>query len=127
MISSPLITDPKNVGIYFAGNVKKALEMWKKGNEEYLYFVEAEVVTGKSASDYPGNLMPRPAEKEPKFIHDSVDAGPDISVIFSGYQALPMYIIICKMDPIIHNRRQDCTIRDSRRQNNPYAVLPDKF
>ncbi|XP_059199643.1 protein mono-ADP-ribosyltransferase PARP9 [Centropristis striata] len=85
-------------GIYFAGSVKKALEVWKKQNglkEEYLYFVEAEVLTGNSTPGRPGIIMPPAGEKESQY--HSVSGKDDVSVIFSGYQALPKYIITCKM------------------------------
>lgn len=82
-------------GIYFAHKIKKALEMWKEKGEEYLYFVEAEVLTGNSAFGKPGMILPPPVGNDPSIIHDSV-GGPEVSVIFSGYQALPTYIIVCK-------------------------------
>ncbi|XP_029314246.1 LOW QUALITY PROTEIN: protein mono-ADP-ribosyltransferase PARP9 [Cottoperca gobio] len=77
-------------GIYFAGTVKKAKEVWREQKEEYLYFVEAEVLTGNSTPGRPGLILP-PADGA-----DSVSGGPDVSVIFSGYQALPTFIITCK-------------------------------
>ncbi|XP_034549319.1 protein mono-ADP-ribosyltransferase PARP9 isoform X2 [Notolabrus celidotus] len=76
-------------GIYFAGTVKKAMEVWMKPIEEYVYFVEAEVLTGNSTRGEQGLILP-PAEA------NSVSGGPDIAVIFSGHQALPKYIITCK-------------------------------
>lgn len=87
-------------GIYFAANVKKALEVWKDQNdqkEEYLYFVEAQVLTGNSTPGQPGLILPPAVDTEPQIVYDSVSGGPEINVIFSGYQALPMYIITCKM------------------------------
>ncbi|XP_034064641.1 protein mono-ADP-ribosyltransferase PARP9 [Gymnodraco acuticeps] len=86
-------------GIYFAGTVKKAMEVWKEQEhpkEEYLYFVEAEVLTGISTRGTPGLILPPPVREDPLLLHDSVSGGPDVSVIFSGYQALPTYIITCK-------------------------------
>ncbi|XP_042281857.1 protein mono-ADP-ribosyltransferase PARP9 [Thunnus maccoyii] len=86
-------------GIYFAGTAKKAMEVWKEGGEkeEYLYFVEAEVLTGNSTRGKPGLILPPPKTgTDPQILYDSVDGGADISVIFSGYQALPSYIITCK-------------------------------
>ncbi|KAM4561061.1 protein mono-ADP-ribosyltransferase PARP9 [Fundulus diaphanus] len=82
--------DPKyGEGIYFTRNIKRALELWRYQREKYLYFVEAEVLTGASAPGSPGLLLP-PVNC------DSVCGGSDVSVIFSGYQALPKYIITCK-------------------------------
>eukprot|EP00064_Thunnus_orientalis_P000423 superscaffoldBa00000021_g424 len=86
-------------GIYFAGTVKKAMEVWKEGGEkeEYLYFVEAEVLTGNSTRGKSGLILPPPQTgTDPQILYDSVDGGADISVVFSGYQALPRYIITCK-------------------------------
>ncbi|XP_034430841.1 protein mono-ADP-ribosyltransferase PARP9 [Hippoglossus hippoglossus] len=80
-------------GIYFAGTVRKAMEVWKERNETYLYLVEAEVQTGNSTPGRPGLILPV-VGTHPQ-IFDSVSGGPDLSVIFSGYQALPKYIITC--------------------------------
>ncbi|XP_068561273.1 protein mono-ADP-ribosyltransferase PARP9 isoform X2 [Cebidichthys violaceus] len=87
-------------GIYFASKVKKALEVWKvpkEGKEEYLYFVEAEVLTGSSAPGTAGLILPPALGTDPLTMYNSVSGGPDVSVVFSGYQALPTYIITCKM------------------------------
>ncbi|XP_007552355.1 poly [ADP-ribose] polymerase 9 isoform X2 [Poecilia formosa] len=89
--------DPKyGEGIYFARNIKTALELWREKGEEYLYFVEAEVLLGNSAKGERGFILPPPVGKDPNILHDSVSGGTDVSVIFSGYQALPKYIITCK-------------------------------
>ncbi|XP_038138810.1 protein mono-ADP-ribosyltransferase PARP9-like [Cyprinodon tularosa] len=85
-------------GIYFARTVGKALELWRNRKEEYLYFVEAEVLRGKSVSGKPDLIIAPAVDRDPSIVYDSVDGGPDISVIFSGYQALPKYIIICKKE-----------------------------
>ncbi|XP_032368834.1 protein mono-ADP-ribosyltransferase PARP9 isoform X2 [Etheostoma spectabile] len=84
-------------GIYFAGTVEKAMGVWKEQKEEYLYFVEAEVLTGNSTPGKPGLILPPAVGTDPLILHDSVSGGPDISVVFSGYQALPTYIITCKI------------------------------
>ncbi|KAK9537953.1 hypothetical protein VZT92_005523 [Zoarces viviparus] len=87
-------------GIYFAGTVKAAMEVWKglKGlKEEYLYFVEAQVLTGCSAPGKKGLILPPAVETDPLAVYDSVSGGPDVSVVFSGYQALPTHIFTCKM------------------------------
>uniref|UniRef100_A0A3B4YFR7 Poly [ADP-ribose] polymerase 9-like n=1 Tax=Seriola lalandi dorsalis TaxID=1841481 RepID=A0A3B4YFR7_SERLL len=82
-------------GIYFAGTMKNALKVWKDQNEEYLYFVEAEVLTGNSTPGKPGLILPPAVGKDPLIMYDSVSGGSDVSVIFSSYQALPRYIITC--------------------------------
>ncbi|KAF3842871.1 hypothetical protein F7725_001720 [Dissostichus mawsoni] len=70
-------------GIYFAGTVKKAMEVWKEqtehSKEEYLYFVEAEVLTGNSTRGTPGLILPPPVFEDPLLLHDSVSGGPDVS------------------------------------------------
>ncbi|XP_071344249.1 protein mono-ADP-ribosyltransferase PARP9 [Trachinotus anak] len=90
-------TDPAyGEGIYFS-TLQKAMEVWKEQNEEYLYLVEAEVLTGNSTSGKPGLILPPAVGTDPKIMYDSVSGGPDISVIFSSYQALPRYIITCRV------------------------------
>lgn len=84
-------------GIYFTDSVKRAMEVWKEPNKEYLHFVEAEVLTGFSTQGREGLLLPPAMQSDPQRMYDSV-TGPGISVIFSGYQALPKYIITCKVD-----------------------------
>lgn len=72
------------------------MKVWKERNDEYLYFVEAEVLTGNSTRGKPGLILPPSVGTDPLTRYDSVSGGSDISVIFSGYQALPKYIITCK-------------------------------
>lgn len=72
------------------------MEVWGKRHQEYLHFVEAEVLTGTSTPGKPGLILPPAIGPEPFILYDSLSGGPDISVIFSGYQALPRYIITCK-------------------------------
>uniref|UniRef100_A0A3Q1EM90 PARP n=1 Tax=Acanthochromis polyacanthus TaxID=80966 RepID=A0A3Q1EM90_9TELE len=83
-------------GIYFTSTVMAAMKTWKERNEEYLYFVEAEVLTGDSCPGKPGLILPPAKGKDPHILYDSVTGGTDVTVIFSGYQALPRYIITCK-------------------------------
>lgn len=80
--------------------MKKALEVWKEPKREYLHLVEAEVLTGNSTLGKPGLILPPAVGTEPLILYDSVSGGPDISVIFSGYQALPKYIITYKISKI---------------------------
>ncbi|XP_014323945.1 poly [ADP-ribose] polymerase 9 [Xiphophorus maculatus] len=89
--------DPKyGEGIYFSSSIGTALELWREKGEEYLYFVEAEVLLGNSAKGERGFILPPPVGKDPNILCDSVYGGSDVSIIFSGYQALPKYIITCK-------------------------------
>ncbi|KAM3835915.1 protein mono-ADP-ribosyltransferase PARP9 [Diretmus argenteus] len=84
-------------GIYFSGSPSEALSLWKDlADEEYLYLVEALVLTGRSAPGEPGLIVPPAVGDDPLVLYDSVSGGTDISVVFNGYQALPEYIVICK-------------------------------
>ncbi|XP_030613568.1 protein mono-ADP-ribosyltransferase PARP9 [Archocentrus centrarchus] len=92
--------DPKyGEGIYFARTVKKAMDVWRRQKDEYLYFVEADVLTGKSTRGEAGLILPPAMKTDPLVRSGSVNGGPDITVIFSGYQALPRYIITCEKKP----------------------------
>lgn len=91
-----LHTDPEfGEGIYFTGTVRKALDVWHDPKKEYLHFVEAEVVMGDSARGKQGLILP-PVDDDLNFQYHSVRE-PDVAVIFSGYQALPKYIITCEI------------------------------
>lgn len=72
------------------------MEVWKGPKKGYLHFVEAEVLTGNSTAGQSDLILPPLLGKDPLEMYDSV-SGPDISVIFSGYQALPKYIITCEV------------------------------
>ncbi|TKS67582.1 Poly [ADP-ribose] polymerase 9 [Collichthys lucidus] len=83
-------------GIYFANTVKRAMEVWKEPYSEYVHFVEAEVLTGNSTGGKRGLILPPAMGTDPFTLYNSL-SGPEISVVFSGYQALPKYIITCKI------------------------------
>uniref|UniRef100_H2SHM6 Macro domain-containing protein n=1 Tax=Takifugu rubripes TaxID=31033 RepID=H2SHM6_TAKRU len=83
-------------GIYFTGKVSTAMNIWSQAVSEYIYFVEADVLTGKSAPGKPDLILPPPVDVDPLVRYDSLSGGGDISVIFTGYQALPLHIITCK-------------------------------
>lgn len=96
-----LFLDPAyGEGIYFASTVQKALEVWKLPKQEYLYFVEAEVLTGNSTPGQRGLIVPPVPETGPAQRFDSVSGGPDVSVVFNGCQALPTKIIICRISAV---------------------------
>lgn len=84
-------------GIYFAGTMEKAMDVWGKQNEEFVYFIEAEVLTGNSIPWRQGLISPTSMDTDPQTLCNGVSGGQDISVIFSGYQALPRCIITCKV------------------------------
>ncbi|XP_070975530.1 protein mono-ADP-ribosyltransferase PARP9 isoform X2 [Oncorhynchus clarkii lewisi] len=85
-------------GIYFSGSVDGAKKQWKGlADEAYLYFVEAQVLTGKSTHGSPDLIVPPVMPSgDPITLYDSVKGGVDTYVIFNGHQALPEYLIICK-------------------------------
>lgn len=90
-------TDPLHGdGIYFAKTVRKALDVWKHPNQKYLHFVEAEVLRGDFTHGKPGLILPPVRHSSPHTMCDSVGDS-ELSVVFSGYQALPVYIITCKV------------------------------
>lgn len=96
-----LIAEPAyGQGIYFTGTVSEAMEMWRQTFSEYLYFVEAEVLTGKSVLGKPDLILPPPLGADPLVRYDSVRGGHNIYVIFSSYQALPVHIITCKKNTL---------------------------
>lgn len=75
------------------------MEVWNKQDYVYLHFVMAEVLIGNSTPGERGLILPPPVRNNPLVLYDSLIGGSNISVIFSGYQALPMYIITCKEWP----------------------------
>nr|XP_046212840.1 protein mono-ADP-ribosyltransferase PARP9 isoform X5 [Oncorhynchus gorbuscha] len=85
-------------GIYFSGSVDGAKKQWKGlADEAYLYFVEAQVLTGNSTHGSPDLIVPPVMPSgDPITLYDSVKGGVDTYVIFNGHQALPEYLIICK-------------------------------
>uniref|UniRef100_A0A1A8D8V7 Poly (ADP-ribose) polymerase family, member 9 n=1 Tax=Nothobranchius kadleci TaxID=1051664 RepID=A0A1A8D8V7_NOTKA len=82
-------------GIYFTNTPKTAMKIWRRYDDEYLYFVEAGVLIGKSAPGARGLILP-PVGQNPNIRYDSVHGGTDVAVIFSGYQALPRFIYTCR-------------------------------
>ncbi|KAK6301841.1 hypothetical protein J4Q44_G00278940 [Coregonus suidteri] len=62
-------------GIYFSGSVDGAKRQWKGlADEEYLYFVEAQVLTGKSTLGSPGLIVPPETHsRDPITLYDSVN------------------------------------------------------
>lgn len=70
--------------------------MWKDPKLEFVHLVVAEVLTGNSTPGRQGLVLPPTGSTEPLGLYKSVSGGKDISVIFSGYQALPTYIVTYK-------------------------------
>lgn len=82
-------------GIYFTTEVNKAKSLWTD-NEEYIYLIEALVLTGKETGGSPELIVPPPIGKDPLVRYDSVTNKTDIYVIFNGQQAYPEYLITCR-------------------------------
>ncbi|XP_063069039.1 protein mono-ADP-ribosyltransferase PARP9 [Engraulis encrasicolus] len=85
-------------GIYFTESVKSAMPLWKgMEEEEYVYIVEAEVLTGKDTVGSTGLIVPpSKQQQDPLIRYDSVKGGTDIHVIFNGQQAVPRFIYTLK-------------------------------
>ncbi|CAL8340816.1 unnamed protein product [Boreogadus saida] len=90
-------------GIYFSGSVRGAVDLWREQSHQdvYQYYVEAQVLTGKSTPGKRDLIMPPPVGDDPLVRFDSLSGGTDISVIFNGHQALPECIIICKSYDVV--------------------------
>lgn len=84
------------LGIYFTNSIKKAITLWPDNKEKYLYFFEAQVLTGKSVQGSSGLTVPPEIVNDPLVRYDSVTNGSDIFVIFNGQLALPLYLITCR-------------------------------
>ncbi|KAL1267912.1 hypothetical protein QQF64_033275 [Cirrhinus molitorella] len=83
-------------GIYFSSTVDGAIKLWdEQEHEQYIYIIQAQVLTGNSANGSPELILPPPLGKDPLDRYDSVNDSKQTYVIFSGQQALPEYLFIC--------------------------------
>lgn len=87
-------------GIYFTREVDKATSLWRNYEEEYIYFIEALVLTGKDKCGSPELIAPPPIGKDPLVRYDSLSNTRDIYVIFNGQQAYPEFLITCSRQAI---------------------------
>ncbi|KAG1959852.1 protein mono-ADP-ribosyltransferase PARP9 [Pimephales promelas] len=89
-------------GIYFSGTVDGALKLWREQeHEQYVYIIQAQVLTGKSTIGSPDLILPPAMKGDPLERYHSVSDRAQTCVIFSGQQALPEYLIICdKSTPV---------------------------
>ncbi|MCJ8732201.1 hypothetical protein PDJAM_G00208590 [Pangasius djambal] len=87
-------------GIYFTTEVGKAKSLWTDNGEEYIYFIEARVLTGKETTGSSELIVPPPIGKDPLVRYDSVTNGGGIHVIFNGQQAYPEFLITCSKQAI---------------------------
>ncbi|XP_076120539.1 protein mono-ADP-ribosyltransferase PARP9 [Alosa pseudoharengus] len=84
-------------GIYFTASVKSAMKLWKgMTEEEYVYIIKADVLTGSNIYGSPDLIVPPSRSSDPLIRYDSVKGGIDTFVIFNGHQALPLCIYTCK-------------------------------
>ncbi|XP_056610123.1 protein mono-ADP-ribosyltransferase PARP9 [Triplophysa dalaica] len=82
-------------GIYFSSRLDRALKLWNRQNEEYIYIIQAQVLTGKSVIGSPDFILPPVMGSDPLKRFDSLTDKENTHVIFNGQQALPQYLIIC--------------------------------
>ncbi|TRY60714.1 hypothetical protein DNTS_016445 [Danionella cerebrum] len=83
-------------GIYFSESVEGALKLWNDQDlEEYVYIIQAQVLTGNSTIGSPELILPPPLGDDPLQRYDSLCDMKETYVIANGLQALPEYLIIC--------------------------------
>lgn len=95
--SFPLFLEQRyGSGIYFSSSVEGALKLWRNlEHEQYLYIIQAQVLTGNSAYGSPDLILPPSLKEDPLERYDSLSDKEETRVIFNGQQALPQYLIIC--------------------------------
>ncbi|KAK9969246.1 hypothetical protein ABG768_027439 [Culter alburnus] len=73
-----------------------SLKLWKEqDHEQYIYIIQARVLTGKSTDGSRDFVLPPALMGDPLNRYDSVSDRGQTHVIFSGQQALPECLIIC--------------------------------
>uniref|UniRef100_A0A671SRR1 Poly(ADP-ribose) polymerase family member 9 n=1 Tax=Sinocyclocheilus anshuiensis TaxID=1608454 RepID=A0A671SRR1_9TELE len=83
-------------GIYFSSTVDGALRLWKEQkHEQYIYIIQAQVLTGTYTIGSPQMILPPPLSADPLDRFDSLTDMGQTHIIFSGQQALPEYLVIC--------------------------------
>ncbi|XP_048050024.1 protein mono-ADP-ribosyltransferase PARP9 isoform X1 [Megalobrama amblycephala] len=83
-------------GIYFSSTVDGAMKLWKEqDHEQYIYIIQARVLTGKSTDGSRDFVLPPALMGDPLNRYDSVFDRGQTHIIFSGQQALPECLIIC--------------------------------
>uniref|UniRef100_A0A8C2ADC9 Macro domain-containing protein n=1 Tax=Cyprinus carpio TaxID=7962 RepID=A0A8C2ADC9_CYPCA len=88
-------------GIYFS-TVDEVLKLWNdQEHEQYIYIIQAQVLTGNSMDGSPHLIMPPPLSKDPLDRYDSVNHRKQTYVIFNGQQALPEYLFICAKQTLV--------------------------
>ncbi|XP_020784732.2 protein mono-ADP-ribosyltransferase PARP9-like [Boleophthalmus pectinirostris] len=82
-------------GLYFAKDVKTALDTWTDRSEAFLYLFVAEVLKGKSERGRPGLVLGPSLGPVPETRCDSVE-GSKVTVVFSHLQAMPRFLLTCQ-------------------------------
>ncbi|KAK2905059.1 hypothetical protein Q8A67_006858 [Cirrhinus molitorella] len=83
-------------GIYFSTTVPGAMKLWKdQEHEQYIYIIQAQVLTGKTTIGSQHHILPPPLSGDPLERYDSLSDMAETYVIFSGQQALPEHLFIC--------------------------------
>ncbi|XP_049340824.1 protein mono-ADP-ribosyltransferase PARP9 [Astyanax mexicanus] len=86
-------------GIYFTNEPRRALKLWQDREEQYIYIIEAQVVTGRCTSQGSPQMIVPPSTADTQAQYDSVcNEARDTFVIFNGQQALPEYIYTCTIN-----------------------------
>uniref|UniRef100_A0A3B1JFR0 Poly(ADP-ribose) polymerase family member 9 n=1 Tax=Astyanax mexicanus TaxID=7994 RepID=A0A3B1JFR0_ASTMX len=86
-------------GIYFTSDPRRALELWQDREEQYIYIIEAQVLTGRCTSQGAPQMIVPPSTADTQAQYDSVcNKARDTFVIFNGQQALPEYIYTCTIN-----------------------------
>ncbi|XP_006884370.1 PREDICTED: poly [ADP-ribose] polymerase 9 [Elephantulus edwardii] len=104
MYSEPC--DPKyGAGIYFTKNLKNLVDRIKKtaSTDTLIYIFEAEVLTGSFCQGCQLNVVPPALSPGAIDSHDSVVdnvSSPETFVIFSGTQAMPVYLWTCTQNTV---------------------------
>ncbi|XP_045707039.1 protein mono-ADP-ribosyltransferase PARP9 isoform X1 [Phyllostomus hastatus] len=98
--------DPKyGAGIYFTKNLRSLACQVKKRptTDKLIYVFEAEVLTGSFCQGHQLNIVPPPLSPGDIDRHDSVVdnvSSPETFVVFSGVQAVPLYLWTCTQSPV---------------------------
>uniref|UniRef100_A0A8B9RKZ5 Poly(ADP-ribose) polymerase family member 9 n=1 Tax=Astyanax mexicanus TaxID=7994 RepID=A0A8B9RKZ5_ASTMX len=83
-------------GIYFTNEPRRALELWQDREEQYIYIIEAQVVTRSCPSQGSPQMIVPPSTADTQAQYDGVcNYSGHTFVIFNGQQALPEYIYTC--------------------------------
>ncbi|KAM5336100.1 protein mono-ADP-ribosyltransferase PARP9 isoform 2-T3 [Glossophaga mutica] len=92
-------------GIYFTKNLRSLAYQVRKTptTENLIYVFEAEVLTGSFCQGHELNIVPPPLSPGDIDRHDSVVdnvSSPETFVVFSGVQAMPLYLWTCTQNPV---------------------------